>query len=74
MDPDANLEEQRALVRDIIKKTDVPDGTQHTVEQLADIANDAIRLAELVQALDEWITKRGYLPGSWGKHWRGVRS
>lgn len=54
MDPDANLAEQRRLAK-----------------ELSEAASDewtrgrAGRLAELVQALDEWICKGGFLPKDW---------
>ena len=31
------------------------------------MAHDANRLAELAQALDEWIVKGGFLPTDWSK-------
>jgi hypothetical protein len=54
MDPNANLKEQLAITRAILA-----DKEPHTF--------GAIRLAELVEALDEWITKGGFLPGRWGR-------
>ena len=51
MDPDTNLEEQKTLAQSII------DGD-------ADDA-DAERLAELVLALHEWLSKGGALPEAW---------
>jgi hypothetical protein len=66
MDPDANLQEQRRIAERLLD-----DNQRHDPYHRE---QDALRLAELVQALDEWITKGGFLPPSWGKHWRGVRS
>lgn len=60
MDPNATLDEIRRLVPVIANGN----GNEH----------DAMRLAELIDALDEWITRAGYLPAPWGTHWRGVRS
>lgn len=56
MDPNANLKEQREIVaRMLDDDAESPDG----------FANDATRLAELVQALDEWLTNGGFLPSEW---------
>lgn len=49
MDPNANLEEQRRIVSTIIR----------------DGSGDAERLADLVEALDEWLSKGGFLPEAW---------
>lgn len=51
MDPNANLAEQRRIVANMV------DG--HITDE------DALRLAELVIALDEWISKGGFLPSAW---------
>ena len=52
MDPNANLEEQLELASKIIAADEKdPD--------------DAVRLAELVLALDAWITRGNFLPKSW---------
>lgn len=50
MDPNANLAEQRRIVARILDGDDSADWS---------------RLAELVQALDEWLTAGGFLPGEW---------
>jgi len=52
MDPDANLEEQLRIVKRILEA----DGCD---------ADDIVRLAELVDALDGWIVKGGFLPRRW---------
>ncbi len=50
MDPNANLEEQRRLFAQLDNGIDF----------------DALsRLAELAQALDEWLSKGGFLPRPW---------
>lgn len=54
MDPNANLEEQRRIVARLT------DG-----EGPDDPGADAYRLAELAQALDEWISGGGFLPDAW---------
>ena len=51
MDPNANLNEQRELAAKIAKG----DGD----------AYDAERLADLVEALDQWIAGGGFLPRAW---------
>ena len=50
MDPDACLDE----IRSILAENDS-----------ADLWQSADRLAELVDALDDWITKGGWLPDDW---------
>ena len=58
MDPEANLKEQRSIA------TRIANNEYSTA--YASIP-DAERLAELVIALDEWITKGGFLPRDWRK-------
>lgn len=55
MDPDENLTEQLKLAQSIL---DADKGG-------ADFEIDAQRLAELVLALHEWISKNGHLPQAW---------
>lgn len=52
MDPDANLNEQRRVVARILADERVSEG-------------DFYRLAELVEALDQWLQKGGFLPKDW---------
>jgi hypothetical protein len=61
MDPDANLNTQRTLAARIIKRCE--EGDAHNPA----VTVDAEQLAELVQALDEWIGKGGFLPKAWRK-------
>lgn len=56
MDPNANLEQQRELVAELIQKLDR--------EEAIDDA-DVDRLCELVRALDQWIGRGGFLPDDW---------
>lgn len=58
MDPDANLKEQRELAASLLDEEGM-----HPAELFA----AATRLAELVQALDEWILKGGFLPADWAE-------
>lgn len=55
MDPNANLAEQRRLVARI----------SSTKQGLGADAIDALRLVELVDALDSWIMNGGALPRAW---------
>lgn len=59
MDPDENLKEMRMLVMGIIKA--------NRLENEID-PDDAARLAELVDALDRWITKGGFMPAHWQRY------
>lgn len=52
MDPDANLREQRDLLRSYRRKNRLT-------------ALEAGRLVELVDALDGWISNGGFLPEAW---------
>jgi len=56
MDPDANLEEQLRICARMLE----PDSTHLDV-------GDAVRLAELVVALDKWLKRSGFLPLPWAK-------
>jgi len=53
VDPNATLKELRDLVSDAIDRD----------ERLN--TEDTYRLAELVRALDGWLTKGGFLPQAW---------
>jgi hypothetical protein len=54
MDPNANLREQRQL-------QEVLQTTESSEERL-----DALeRIAELAEALDGWLNRRGFLPRAW---------
>ena len=59
MDPNANLEEQRKLAEKILQ------GIEDTVGELDDLEKDSNRLAELVQAMDEWLSGQGFYPEDW---------
>jgi hypothetical protein len=69
MDPESNLKEQIALAKSILKTMDEA-GDASFSESVAianDVADDAVALAELVMALDEWISRGGFLPRKWEK-------
>lgn len=59
MDPDANVEEQRALAAHLMD-TSFDDGPAS-----ASWSSKAVRLADLVQALDQWLSKGGAWPKAW---------
>lgn len=56
MDPNENLREQIELAAAILEANDDDD---------AAILDNATRLAELVEALDGWLSKGGFLPERW---------
>ena len=56
MDPDANLNEQLVIAMTMLDKE-----SEHID------TGDAVRLAELVLALDEWLRRGGFLPKQWRK-------
>lgn len=58
MDPDANLAELLKLAAKL-QDFEMPPYSGGTDE------HDVHRLCELVTALDEWITKGGFLPARW---------
>ena len=68
MDPTANLDEQRTIAADILAVWDGcnADGTL-TADQAEHIGNQAQRLADLVEALDEWICRDGFKPRQWDR-------
>lgn len=60
MDPNKTLANMLSIASDFIEAVD-RDGAE-TVD-----AADACELAELVQALDGWMRKGGFLPDAWAK-------
>ena len=63
MDPTANLAKQRELA--------AVDWTGKETEELSpselcELHINHIRLCELVEGLDQWISKGGFLPKQWG--------
>jgi ADP-heptose:LPS heptosyltransferase len=64
MDPNANLEELRELVRKLIKQIDNDPNPWEGLTGAID-ADDIDRVLELAQALDGWIGRGGFLPDAW---------
>ena len=64
MDPNENLRKQRALAARIIAISDNEDAPN---EEQRELEEAAAELAELVRALDVWITTGGFLPSAWFK-------
>ena len=56
MDPTANLQEQRRLTAIINESI-----------YASEISDAAVELAELAEALDQWISGGGFLPAQWRK-------
>lgn len=67
MDPEANLKEQRTLAEDIIDILDDETNDEQDYDVLAEVAAQAMRLAELVQAMDQWMSRGGFMPSDWAK-------
>jgi hypothetical protein len=66
MDPEANLAEQRILTAEIIAlrdKNGLADSMNGSVAEA--ISDRAGRLAELAQAMDQWLSKGGAFPRAW---------
>lgn len=72
MDPNANVDEQVQLAKEI---TELMDGAAATPQMhpryAAMVIDKAMRLAELVDSLDCWITGGGALPARWKDVTRG---
>ncbi|MGC2652279.1 MAG: hypothetical protein WA317_01465 [Mycobacterium sp.] len=62
MDPNANLEEQLRISRELIGIADWPEGESPAI---GDVPALAVRLSELVIALDGWIARGCFPPAAW---------
>ena len=60
MDPNANIREMRQTYRAILKCEG--HGASDVCEQCAE---NGVRLATLIESLECWIEKGGFLPDSW---------
>jgi hypothetical protein len=67
MDPTANLREQLKLANRLAMGTARNDSPEARLD-------DAIRLADLVLALDQWLTKGGFSPERWAHLKGGAQS
>lgn len=56
MDPDENLKELRELTANF---------EENDSQETYPSSRDAYRIVELIEALDEWIKKGGFLPAEW---------
>ena len=65
MDPDTCLRELLVLAAEIIQRTDVDDDHQNTLDELIEVSELGMQLAEHAQNLDGWITKGGFVPARW---------
>ena len=70
MDPNANLKEQLALAQEILDIWDRwdDDNLRFGVGRPLLVSDKASRLAELVQALDGWLSNGGSPPSRWDSH------
>jgi hypothetical protein len=60
VDPEETLEELRNMSAEIMKNADSVHPPTHNW-----LAGAAVELAEKFQAMDEWISKGGFLPKAW---------
>jgi len=74
MDPEANLSEQLSIAAEIIEIIDERGDEDGNLcdEDKDEVVDNANRLAELVQALDEWLRRGGFLPKRWAADRRGT--
>lgn len=63
MDPNATLKEILEIAERMISVDDRDAG---------ELIEDSLQLVELVMALDEWMTKGGFLPEKWAARWKGI--
>jgi len=63
MDPNANIEEQLRITAELQTLANSPGPL--TPEQADHVAQRVFRLAELIEALDFWLTGGGFLPERW---------
>lgn len=60
MDPNVALETMRRLSARLFRTLDAEEGGGVDTE-------DALELAEAAQALDQWLSRGGFLPSDWAK-------
>ena len=64
MDPNANLAELRELCAALLRSYHADEPSDKAFDAVEWIT-DAARALELLQALDAWIAKGGFLPARW---------
>ena len=65
MDPEANIREQGEIADVVMTIWDAcSDDGDFTEEQQQHLIFHAYRLAELIQAMNEWIKRGGFLPNN----------
>lgn len=65
MDPNATLTEIRQLYAEMQLLEDAPDDPPTDEARYARHAELSARLRELIEALDQWIMRGGFLPAAW---------
>ncbi len=65
MDPNANLDEQILLAARLQQLGEVQGRRSLTEAEEVELWDSSQRLAELVEALDHWLTGGGFLPQRW---------
>lgn len=65
MDPNENLKEQREIAKEILEARYDQEMTMEAWYR--SFESSTHRLAELSQALDEWLVKGGFLPSDWDR-------
>lgn len=66
MDIEANLKELRDLAVEVLEIEDNIDLNEgYSDEESGRLQEIAVRQAMLFQSMDEWISKKGFLPKNW---------
>ncbi len=65
MDPTANLTEVLEIAEEILTVDEQE--WKEDPATVALVADNGVRLAELVRVLDDWIQRGGFLPQQWKK-------
>jgi hypothetical protein len=61
MDPNATL----MAIRELIKQIEAYDNHMGSVAHISEQAELGLDLAEQITALDQWLSKGGFLPSAW---------
>lgn len=67
MDPNENMAQQRQIAARIMQRMSRADAEDrdYNKEELVNLADLAVELAELTQSLDEWLSRGGFKPKEW---------